>query len=148
MGSQTAMSATVTGGDQLARELAALGQADKREFRAAIRRDMRQQIAVLREAARAGAPMRTGRLRRAIKVKAWTHPAAGEIGVKLIINRGVSRDDTGGAYYGWMIEFGRILNGRYLAGRYMLTHAYEQHGQAAADAVSDGILRAAKTIIG
>jgi len=56
---------------------------------------------------RAAAPVRTGRLRKAIKVstsKINRRRRNGKVGVFLRINPGKSRDDLRGAYYGKFVE--------------------------------------------
>lgn len=141
------IAATVKGGDELVAQLFELSRADQRQFKAAIRRDLRAAMATLRDAARADTPVKTGRLQKAIKVRAWVHAAPGEIGVKLIINAGTSRDDQAGAWYGKMIEFGHTIGNRYFPGRYMLTMAYDKHGDAAAQQVAAGILAEADKIM-
>lgn len=121
--------AIVKGGNEVADAFDELGRMEKNLAKRELRSALRKRMSPLREQARMMAPYKSGRLYRAIKVKAWTRAGKGETGVKLIIDPGRSRTDRNGAYYGWMIEFGRLAGNRYIPGRYMLKQAYELMGE-------------------
>jgi hypothetical protein len=137
----------VTGGDKVAKMLDKLGKAEQGEFKKAAKKETREGLRAILAAAKAAAPVQTGRLRKAIKLRAWRRPGRGEVGNKVFIDPGRKRDDPRGAYYGSMIESGRVVGGRYIAGRYMLTNAYKQGGDAAQRKLSAGISAVADRII-
>jgi len=138
---------TVTGGDEIAAALDSLGKAEQREFRKAAKRVTREALKPVHAAARAGAPKKTGRLRRAVKLRAWRRPAPGEVGMKVYIDPGDNRDDTRGAYYGNMIESGHIAGGRYVPGRHFLRKAAAAGGTAAQAKLAAALGREADRII-
>jgi hypothetical protein len=142
-----AFSVHVEGGDAIAAMLARLDRLGKKDFKTLARKSAREAATPILDAARAAAPVRTGRLKRAIRKSVWKHPAAGEVGIKISIARGKSRDDPRGAYYGAMIETGYLAGGRYVPGRYMLTNAHAMHGAAAAAKMAADLARAADAAI-
>ena len=121
----------ISAGDSVVSMLDDLGDAEKKEFKKTAKRAVRTGLKPLLIAARAAAPKKTGRLRRAIKQRAWRRPARGEVGSKVSIDPGRKRNDTKGAYYGLMVEWGYIVDGRYVGGVHMLGKAYKQHGTRA-----------------
>jgi hypothetical protein len=128
---------------KLQKTLKRMSDADKKELRKAAKRETREAMRPLHRAARANAPVETGRLRKAVKLRAWKRPEPGEVGIKVVVNPGRGRDDPRGAYYGMMVEQGYIANGTYVPGRYYLKRAYEAHH---AGALRDLSGRLSKTI--
>lgn len=140
------MSMQVTGGDEIASLLDDLGTAGP-EFKKAAKKATREGLRPIHADAKANAPRVTGRLRKAIKLRAWRRPARGEVGVKVSIDPGRKRDDPSGAYYGIMVEGGFVANGVYVPGRHMLEIAYRRGKQAAQAKVAIALSREADGII-
>ncbi|MCP4935677.1 MAG: HK97 gp10 family phage protein [bacterium] len=70
---------------------------------------------VFQRAAQQYAPYKTGRLRRAIKVKVsriHNQPRLGKFGVYIKINPGKKRNDKNGAYYGHIVDGGWNTRGK------------------------------------
>ena len=70
---------------------------------------LREGAKIIQKEARNLAPLKTGRLRRAIKVKSskiHNKPRLGRFGVYIKINPGKKRDDRQGAYYGRFVDGG------------------------------------------
>jgi len=137
----------VAGGEKIAKMLDRLGAAETGEFKKAAKKETRDGLKPMLKSARAAAPRKTGRLRKAIKLRAWKRPNKGEVGSKVFIDPGRKRDDPRGAYYGSMVESGHIAGGRYIPGRYMIRNAYERRGAEAQRQVAAGLSAAADKII-
>jgi len=137
-----ALEMSISGGARLERLFRNLAKAETGAVKKEVRREVRAEIKPIRRAARAAAPARTGRLRRAIKARAWKRPARGEVGMKVLIDRGASRDDPRGAYYGAMVNSGYVRGGRAVAGAHFMERAARSEGPAAAKAVSKAMARA------
>lgn len=76
---------------------------------------LRQGANYMAKSIRSAAPKRTGRLRRAIKVKNSNlnrFRKNGVVGVFITISKGKSRKDQSGAYYGKWVENGYTASGR------------------------------------
>jgi hypothetical protein len=76
---------------------------------------LRQGANYMAKSIRAAAPKKTGRLRRAIKVKNSNLNRIkknGVVGVYITISKGKSRKDPKGAYYGKWVENGYAASGR------------------------------------
>ncbi len=138
---------SVSGGDELAKTLEKLGQAEHREFKKAAKRETREAAKPILNAARAGVPKKSGRLKRAVKLRAWRKPKRGEIGVKVVIDPGKSRDDLKGAWYGGIVNGGYIQNGQYHPGRHFMEHAHDSYGKRAGEDLAKGLSRAADWVI-
>jgi hypothetical protein len=82
------------------------------------------------------APVRTGRLKRAIKAKRARYERPGAIAT---INPGKKRDDKSGAYYRYMVTSG--IPSRGIAPRPFMDQAFASAGQQAMTAFSDTIER-------
>jgi len=137
----------ISGGDEIASMLDDLGTAEKREFKKTAKKEVRAALRPIHAVAKATAPRVTGRLRRAIKLRAWRRPARGEVGVKVSIDPGRKRNDPNGAYYGLMVEGGFVANGVYVPGRHMLEIAYRRGNQLAQLRVAMALSREADGII-
>ncbi len=137
----------IAGGDEIADMLDRLGKAEQREFKKAAKRSTREGLKPMHQAARAAAPRVSGRLRKAIKLRTWRRPKPGEVGMKLFIDPGKSRDDPAGAYYGEMIECGHVASGTYVPGRYMIRNAEARFGVAAQDNLAKDLAREADRVI-
>ena len=137
----------VAGGDEVSKMLDNLSKAEQGEFKKAAKKEIRQAAKPILNAAKAGAPDKTGRLKRAIKLRAWRRPNRGEIGVKVFIDPGKSRDDPKGAYYGAMRNSGFIANGTYVPGSHFMENAHDRHGEAAASNLAAGLSSAADKVI-
>ncbi|MCP5009051.1 MAG: HK97 gp10 family phage protein [Aestuariibacter sp.] len=86
---------------------------------------LREGAKVFQRTARQAAPRRSGRLRRAIKVKIsriHNKPRLGLFGLYIKINPGKKRDDMRGAYYGHIIDGGWNTRGK--MPRNMIERAY------------------------
>ena len=102
--------------------------------RKAVKTGIRKGIAPIRKHARANAPKDTGRLRRAIKSRVWKRPKKGEYGYKVIIDRGNSRDDPKGAWYGYFVDEGYVKeDGKHVEGKHFMTNAFDSQKDRAAD---------------
>ena len=137
----------VTGGDAIAASLDRLSKAGQREFKKAAKKATREGLKPLHAAAKAGVPVETGRLRKAVKLRAWRRPKQGEVGMKVFIDPGDNRADPRGAYYGSMVESGHIAGGTYVPGRHFLRRAAAAHGQAAQATLSAALSKAADDVI-
>ncbi len=133
-------SITVRGGNEMLKTLENLGRADQAEFKKAARKSLRAAIKPMLAAARAAARVKTGQRRKALKIKSWTRPAPGEIGVKII-------NDLSVAHYAWTIESGYIKAGEYIPGDNALGGAYQTHSQKAQKAVAAALSAAADEVI-
>ncbi len=74
-----------------------------------IGKSLREGAKIFQKQARSMAPRKTGRLRRAIKVKVsriHNKPRSGKFGVYIKINPGKKRNDKQGAYYGQFVDGG------------------------------------------
>lgn len=136
----------ITGGGRLERLFRNLARAEQGAIKKEVRREVRAAIRPVRDAARAAAPKRTGRLRRAIKVRAWKRPERGEVGAKVMIDRGASRDDLKGAYYGAIVNSGYIRRGRAVVGAHFMEHAARTAGPAAGKRVAKSVARTIRRI--
>lgn len=94
---------------------------------------LREGAKIIQKEARSLAPRRTGRLRRAIKVKRskiHTKPRLGKFGFYIKINPGKKRNDRQGAYYGKFVDGG--LKKRKLRAREFMLKAYNSKHKVAA----------------
>ncbi|UOA08324.1 HK97-gp10 family putative phage morphogenesis protein [Methylobacter sp. S3L5C] len=88
----------------------ALFQFNKRLGERVTRLAMRKGANYMLKAVRSAAPVKSGRMKKAIKVrdsKIHTIRRNGNVGVYLKIKPGKKRDDTSGAWYGKFVENGR-----------------------------------------
>lgn len=138
---------SVSGGDKIAKTLENLGKPAQIEFKKAAKRAMRTAMKPVLAAARGGVRNRSGRLKRAVKMRAWRKPKRGEVGVKVFIDPGKSRDDPKGAWYGGIVNGGYIQNGRYHPGQHFMEHAHDSHGKKAGEDLAKGLSRAADKVI-
>lgn len=137
----------VAGGDEIASMLDDLGKAEQGAFKKVSKKAVRSGMKPIHTVAKANTPVVTGRLKKAVKLRAWRRPARGEVGVKVAIDPGKKRDDPNGAYYGLMVEGGFVANGVYVPGRHMLAMAYERGKQSAQLEVAKALSREADGII-
>jgi len=138
----------VKGGAEAEALLARLSRAEGRQLRNACRRAVRKHLAPLRTLARANVPVKTGRLRKAIKLKEWRKAARGEVGSRLVVDPGATRADPHGAFYGMMVEQGHLTRGgKFVPGAFFLTRAYAAGGQAAGQAAARDIGEAIDEVV-
>ena len=134
------MSLDVDGLSQLERYLE---ETPRRDAKKAVRKGLTPGMRKLVLSARQSAPVRTGRLRRAIKAKSANRRflQRGEIAKDLFINPGKSRDDQKGAWYGQMVNSGYLkANGEHVPGRHFMEAAYQKTGNDAASIAQEKIL--------
>jgi len=97
---------------------------------------------------RAAAPRKTGRLRRAIKVKTSKinrRRRNGKVGVYLTVTVGKKRDDPKGAYYGGIVEGGQSKR-RKVAGKYFIRSTYNRTKRRSAELIIRNIEAAGKKL--
>ena len=120
-----------------------------KEARKVVKTAVRLGAKPLLETAKNNAPVKTGRLRKAIKSRVWRNPDKGEAGQKVFINPGANSEDTKGAYYGNMIDSGHISkDGTFIPGAHFMDKAYALEQQASdmtIKEIENGIMRVAKT---
>jgi HK97 gp10 family phage protein len=138
--------ATVSGGDKIIKMLRKMDAAGRRVFKSTVRAAVAAEARAMRATARAAAPKRTGRLRRAIVTVLRT--VKGSITGRMKINLGDSREDTRGAWYGPAVNSGFTVGKRYVAGAHFMEKAHDRHADEAkkkvAAAITDGIDAAMK----
>lgn len=81
---------------------------------------LRQAANMVSRQVRANAPVKTGRLKKAIRVKASRYNTLrknGKIGMIIRVKPGKSRKDTGGAYYAGWVENGYNKGSQQIGGR-------------------------------
>jgi hypothetical protein len=133
---------SVEGGEALIKMLRTLERRGQRDFKNAVKRTERAQLAPMRAKARAEAPKLSGRLKRAINLREWRGRSRSQIAFELYIRAGGSRSDPRGAFYGWMVERGHKTRGGKSAvpGRHMLLRTYEAYGRQAGDTLRATIM--------
>ncbi len=90
---------------------------------------LREGAKIIQKEARSLAPRKSGRLRRAIKVKKsriHTKPRMGKFGFYIKINPGKKRDDMQGAYYGHIIDGGWNTRGKGASRRSDVTSSFNR----------------------
>lgn len=134
------MSLNVEGLDELENYLEEL---PKKDAKKAVRRGLTPGARKLVDAARAAAPVDTGRLRKAIKAKSTNRKYLkySEVARDLYINPGKSRDDPKGAWYGPMVDSGYISkSGKHVPGHHFMDKAYNSTADIAASIAQEKIL--------
>ena len=131
---------SLTGADAACDLLDDLAKADRAEFKAGVKSDARDCARPIHAAAKAGAPRKSGRLAKATKLRVWKTKDRGEVGVKIEIARGDSRDDPNGAWYGPIVESGHIVGNRYVPGVHMIERSWVSQSQSAADALGQRVM--------
>lgn len=135
---------SVTGGDAIAKSLRRMEPAARRVFKSRVRADVRRFGNAMKATAKARAPKRTGRLRRAIKLR--VRNVGLTFMAHLYIDYGKSKDDPSGAWYGAHINggytrasrtgrdpaTGRFCSGRYVPGAHFMEGAYNAHAESSA----------------
>lgn len=89
-----------------------------------IRKGMRDGMKLVRDQARADAPVRSGTMRKAIKVRAGRSRKRGRIAIEVRVGEGDFKGDT---FYGAFVEYG---TSRQKAQEFML-RAFRERGEAA-----------------
>lgn len=87
-------------------------------------------------------PVKTGRLRRATKVrlsKKNRRRTNGQVGIYININKGRKRDDEKGAFYGNYIDQGYRRGNRQIPGKHFVLTAFEQNKMEALTIILDSI---------
>ena len=126
----------VEGADECIRKLAKLR---KNDMRKAVRKGSRAGVKLIAPTAKELAPVRTGTLRRAMKVRAlprsrkWT-------GTQI-----TSKIEGADAYYMGWVEFGhKTKSGGKVEGQHFLGRAFDQQKSSAGSAFIDGITEVVK----
>lgn len=135
----------IKGLDKVEQKLKKLG---RRTAKKVVKKGVTKGAKPLLKAARAKAPRDTGRLRRAIKSRVMKKTSRDEAGRLIMIDPGKSRDDTKGAWYGYIINNGWIdRSGTYHPGKKFMEAAYEKEKKNAANStvseIESGIMREA-----
>lgn len=93
-----------------------------------IRGGMRKGMKLVRDAAKANAPVRTGKLKKAIKVRAGKARKRKQIVIEVRVGEG---DFKGATFYGAFQEFGT----KRLEAREYMDNAFQSRGEAARQAI-------------
>jgi hypothetical protein len=114
--------------------LAMAANGDPKAVDRAVQTAATKAAAPIAKQAKAMAPVRTGRLKRAIKAKRARYERPGAIAT---INPGKKRDDMGGAYYRYIVTSG--IPSRGYAGRPFMDQAFSMVGGEATKIFEDTI---------
>ncbi len=120
-----------------------LEQLPKRDAIKAVKKGLTPGMRQFVRAARAAAPVDTGRLRKAIKAKVANRKylSRTEVAKDLYINPGKSRDDLRGSWYGYMVNSGYVRsNGTHVPGAHFMEAAYSKKANEAANIAQDKIM--------
>jgi HK97 gp10 family phage protein len=134
---------SITGDKELLQKLDRL---EKRTTKGAIRKGTRQGAKIVQQATKSTVPVKSGALKRAIKVRAMK-ARKGTIGTRCTIS--MPGDSKANWFYGSFQEYGwTTVNGRKVAGKHFMKQASSQSGQKALDTalntIKDEILKAVK----
>lgn len=127
----------VTGIDEIDRRLKDL---EPKLQRKVIRQAMREGMKLVRDEAKRNAPVRTGMLRRAIKVRGATKPRRGVVQVEVRVGEG---DFKGKTFYAAFVEYGS----KDAPGRHYMLNSYVHAGPQAKQAAIAAILRGIDQIV-
>lgn len=100
----------------------------------------------LKSKVQAAAPVKTGRLKRAIRIKTKPSRASGKLSVSIYINSGKKKTDKTGAYYGQFVENGRKQGKKIIPGRHFVSSTFAKEQQKTADIVIAEIQRGLEKI--
>ena len=133
----------IIGDKSLSKMFDRLDKLGGKELKKDLKKSMRKTLKPMLTAARNSAPVLSGRLRKAIKIKTMKGQRDG-VGFMIFIGRGKKRGDAKGAYYGGIVEFGYVQAGKFKPGKYMITNAYNAHYKAAQKQTAADIAAAIK----
>lgn len=134
----------ITGVDEIDKRLKTLPAKVRNKI---VRAAMRRGMYIVHAKAQANAPVRTGKLQKAIVVRAGLKPKKGEIVIDCRVGAGDFKGDT---FYGGFQEFGwragprRLGNSRRLIeGRHFMENAFISEGEKARQVTMDDLLAGA-----
>jgi len=133
----------ITGISEAIAKLGKLG--DQKTVKSLLKKSLRAGAKPMLLAARAKAPVRTGRVKKALRIAAATKQKPGWVGVVIKIG---DRNFVGIAFYGAFQEFGWHVGSRRLGsarreipGKHFLEQAFDEESSFAADATGDDLIR-------
>lgn len=124
-----AVSGTISGLEPLLKKLKTL---EPKIAKKVLRQSLRAGAKIIQTAAKAKAPVKSGQLRKAIKVRAQKRTRRGTIGVNVSVGE---KDFAGEVFYGSFIEFGSSK----MPARPFMKPAFQENKAAALQVIQDGI---------